>query len=95
MILVWIASKGLYSQAGTCLSAAACTTTVDAGERPLQAIYVAHVSDEIAQAGMIESCRPHFMLLQLVAAEDHQSLRVIVAQHDLDELSSRMIRFRR
>src|ERR1043165_7062771 len=26
--LVWMASKGLYSHAGTCLSAAACTTTV-------------------------------------------------------------------
>ena len=28
MIFVWIASNGLYSQAGTCFSAAACTTTV-------------------------------------------------------------------
>ncbi len=55
-------------------------------ERPLQPLDVPHVPDEIPHAGMIEARRPHFMLLQLVAAEHHQPLRVVVAQHDLDEL---------
>ena len=79
MILVWIASNGLYSQAGTCLSAAACTTTVTPGERPLQPLDIPHVSNEIPQAGMIESRCSHLMLLQLVPAEYHQPLRLVVA----------------
>src|SRR5580658_1727650 len=54
-----------------------------ARERPLQALYIPHISNEITQAGMIEARRSHFMLLQLVAAENRQSLRVVVAEHDL------------
>src|SRR5216684_6139181 len=57
-----------------------------ARERPLQPLHVAHVSNEIPHAGMIEARRSHLMLLQLVPAEDHQSLRLVIAQHDLHKL---------
>src|SRR5208282_5028407 len=57
-----------------------------ARERPLQALHVPNVSDEITQAGMIEAGRPHLMLLQLVAAENYQSVRLVIAQHDLHKL---------
>ena len=42
MMLVWIASNGLYSQAGTCLSAAACTTTVTPEKARSAAAHPAH-----------------------------------------------------
>ena len=35
---------------------------------------------------MIESRRPHIMLLEFVAAEDDELLRMVFAQHHLDEL---------
>ena len=56
------------------------------GKGALQALRIAHVADEVAQAGMIEARRPHIMLLQFVAAEDDELLRMVVAQHHLDEL---------
>src|SRR5580704_16196704 len=51
-MLVWIASKGLYSQ-----------------------------------AGVVQTRGAHVMLLQLVAAENDQSLGLALAQHNLDKLS--------
>ena len=58
------------------------------GQGALQALRVAHVPDEVAQAGMIEARRPHVMLLELVAAEDDELLRMVITQHHLGELLS-------
>jgi hypothetical protein len=80
-----MASKGLYSQAGTCFSAAACTTTVTPANARCRRRGITHVADKVAQAGVIEAAGAHVMLLQFVAAEDDQPLGVILAQHDLDE----------
>src|SRR6266851_5510265 len=55
-------------------------------QRALQPLHVPNVSNEIPQAGMIESRRSHLMLLQLIPAENDQPLRLIVAQHDLHKL---------
>ena len=57
IILVWMASNGLYSQAGTCFSAAACTTTVTPENARCKRCGIAHIADKVAQAGMIESRR--------------------------------------
>src|SRR5208282_3722381 len=57
-----------------------------ARESALQPLDVPHVSNEIPHAGMIEARRSHLMLLQLVPAENHQSSRLVVAQHDLHKL---------
>ncbi len=57
-----------------------------AGKRALQALCIAHVADEIAQAGMIESRRPHVVLFEFVAAEDDELLGMVLAQHHLDKL---------
>ena len=58
----------------------------DSGKGALQALRVAHIADEVAQAGMIEARRPHVVLLEFVAAEDDELLRMVVAQHQLHEL---------
>jgi hypothetical protein len=51
-----------------------------------QAIDIAHVPDEVAEAGVVEATGAHLMLLELVAAEDDQLLRAVIPKHDLDEL---------
>ena len=61
----------------------------DAGHRPLQSIDIPNIADEVAQAGMLESGFPHLVLFQLVAAENHQPARLVIAQHDVDELFSK------
>ena len=44
----------------------------DSRQSAPQPIHVAHIANEIAQAGMIESRGSHLMLLQLVAAENDE-----------------------
>ena len=58
---------------------------VHAVERPVHAFTVAHIADEIAQRRMIVAVHFHLVLLQLVAAEDDQLGRVVLAQHHLDK----------
>ena len=58
----------------------------DSSEGTLQTLRVAYVTDKISQAGMIKSPHPHVMLLELVAAEDDQLLRMVVAEHRLHKL---------
>ena len=52
----------------------------------MQALRIAHVADEITQAGMIESRRAHIVLFQFVAAEDDELLRMVFTQHHFDKL---------
>jgi hypothetical protein len=48
-----------------------------------EAFAVAHVADEIAQARVVESADLHFVLFQLVAAEDDDLLRLFLFKQDL------------
>ncbi len=87
---VLIASIGLYSQAGTCFSAAAWTTTSTPLNGALQPVAVAHVADEVAEwppVGVGET-GPHLVLLQLVAAEDDQLLGLLLPGKDFDEFAA-------
>ena len=84
-MLVLIASIGLYSQAGTCLSAAAWTTISTPCMARRRRSLVAHIADEVAQARVVEAADAHFMLFELVPAEDDQLGRMVLRQHDLDE----------
>ena len=54
-------------------------------EGALQPGRIAHVSDKIAQTGVVKAGSPHIVLLQFIAAENHQPLRMIFPQHDVDE----------
>jgi hypothetical protein len=54
-------------------------------EGATQADAVSNVSDEVAKRWMVEAGDPHFMLLQLITAEDNELLRVKFTQHDLGE----------
>ena len=54
-----------------------------------RAIRVAHIADEIAQARVVVSANLHFVLFQLVAAEDDDLLRAEVAQQDVQALGLR------
>ena len=56
------------------------------GKGALQALRVAHVPNEVAEAGMIEAPHPHIVLLELVTAEDDELLGMVVTQHHLHEL---------
>ena len=56
-----------------------------AREGTLQPRLVPNIADEIAQARMVETGRPHVVLLQFIATEDDKFLGVIVPQHDLDK----------
>ena len=56
-----------------------------AGKSAFQPLRISNISDEIAQAGMIETARPHVMLFQFVATEDDQFFGVVLAQHDFHE----------
>ena len=57
----------------------------DASERPFEPFRIAHVANEITQVGMVEAAGPHLMLLQFIAAQNHQFVRPVLAQHDLDK----------
>ena len=85
-MLVWIASNGIVLAGRNLLQRGRMHHHRDARKRTLQAAGIAHVADEIAQAGMVEAGGAHVMLLEFVAAENHQPLGVIFPQHDLDEL---------
>src|ERR1700758_4444971 len=63
-----------------------------AGQRALQPAQVTHITDEITQAGMIESRGPHVVLLEFVAAENDQPLGVILPQHHFDKLPAKRSR---
>src|ERR1035441_1994402 len=58
----------------------------DSRQRPLEAPLIAHISNEVAQALMIEPRGPHFVLLEFIAAENDQPLGAILPQHNFDEL---------
>lgn len=57
--------------------------TVHRADKPLA---VAHIADKIAQRGMVESLHAHFMLFQLVAAEDDDFPRLFFLEQGLREL---------
>src|SRR5580692_7534327 len=57
-----------------------------ARKSPLQTSLVAHISNEVAQAGMIQSGSAHVVLLQFIAAENHKLFRLVIPEHDLDKL---------
>jgi hypothetical protein len=40
---------------------------------------------KVPQARMVETGSLHFVLLQLVAAENHESFRLKLSQHDFNE----------
>jgi hypothetical protein len=63
---------------------------VDAIERPVEPVAVAHVADEVADAGVLRVGEhlPHVVLLELVAAEDDQLPRLMVPEHMLHELDA-------
>src|SRR5579859_53406 len=42
-----------------------------------QAVDITNVADKIAQAWIVKASLPHLVLLQLIAAEDDQALRVV------------------
>ena len=54
--LVLIHSIGLYSAAGTCFSAAACTTISMPAKSAVEALAVANVADEVAQRFAAKVC---------------------------------------
>jgi hypothetical protein len=49
---------------------------------------VAHIADEIAQRLVVESVHLHFVLFQLIAAEDDNLLRLFFRQQGLGEFLS-------
>ncbi len=55
------------------------------GKSALQTLRVAYISDEVAQAGMIEAGGAHIVLFEFVPAEDDELLGMIFTQHQLDE----------
>ena len=64
----------------------------NAGKGAFQAIDVTNVSNEIAEAGMVETGGAHLMLLEFIATEDDQPMGLVVAQHDLDKLFTKRAR---
>jgi hypothetical protein len=72
---------GLYSAAGTCLSAAAWMTI----PRAWPATGVAHVAEEIAHARRVEFLL-HFVLLELVARKDDQAPWLVARKYRAQEL---------
>jgi len=46
---------------------------------------IPYISDEVTQAGVIKPRSAHVVLLVLIPAENHQLLRAILPQHDLDK----------
>src|ERR1700722_4162315 len=77
--------KGVVLTSGNLLKGSGVYNYRYASQRALDSFYVSHIPNEITQTGMVKSRSSHLMLLQLVAAEHYQSLRLIVAQHDLDK----------
>src|ERR1022692_205236 len=61
---------------------------IDSHHGTPQAVQIAHVADEIAETGIVESTHPHFVLFQFVAAKDDQALRIVLAKEDLRALPS-------
>ena len=88
-------SIGLYSAAGTCFSAAAWMTIVDAAHRLHQAVPVAHVADEVAHAAGASNSCCHLVLLQLVARVDDEALRLVPLEQRRDDTACRTSRCRR
>ena len=80
MTFVWTASNGLYSQAGTCLSAAAWTMTSTPRSRRPQALAVADVADQVAHARVVVDRALQLVLLELVAAEDADRVRLVALE---------------
>jgi hypothetical protein len=77
---------GLCSQAGTCFRAGVDhRPPVHGSEEPLA---IPDVAYEKSQVGGLESGFAHFVLLQLIPAEDDDLLRLKVALQDLNELPS-------
>jgi hypothetical protein len=71
-----MASKGLYSAAGTCSSAAAWTTTSTV-ERARQPLPIPNVPDEEPQPRIGADLLLELVLLEFVAAEDdHTAARM-------------------
>jgi hypothetical protein len=56
--------------------------------RSLQPTDIANVSDEISKVRMVESIRPHLMLLRFIPREYHQFFGVMVSKHDFCEFSA-------
>ena len=55
----------------------------DPGKRALQTLRIAHITDEIAQRWVVESCRSHIVLFEFVPAKNDELFRVTFAQHHL------------
>ncbi len=51
-----------------------------------ESLPVAHIADEIAQAFVVEPAHLHFMLFQLVAAEDDDLLRLLLLEQNFCKL---------
>ena len=79
-MLVWTASNGLYSEAGTCFSAAAWTTTSTPRSRPFRRSTVADVAEQEAQPAVAVEAALHLRLLELVAAVDADRRRLVLGQ---------------
>jgi hypothetical protein len=52
-----------------------------------QTFPVSDVTDEIAEARIVEPCDPHFVLFELIAAEDDELRRPVVAQQNFYEFA--------
>jgi hypothetical protein len=64
----------------------------NARESPMQPRCVANIAQKITQAGVVEAGTAHVMLLQFIAAQNHQSSGMVLPQHDLDELPAKRTR---
>jgi hypothetical protein len=58
---------------------------VHAVHRAHQAFAVADIADEITQRGVVEPAHAHLVLLEFVAAEDDDLLRLVFLQHYFSE----------
>ena len=95
-MFVCTASNGLYSQTGTCLSAAAWTIMSTPRVARTRRVAVAHVADQVAQPVVVGEAALQVPLLELVAAEDPDRPRsVLLAEQALDEARAERSRSRR
>ena len=60
----------------------------NAGKGAPQPVSVPNIADKVPQPGIIEARRLHLMLFQLVAAENDQLARAVVAEHNFHKLLS-------
>src|SRR5262245_17056459 len=77
--------EGIVFARGNLLEGSRVHHDIDAVHGPGEPVAIPHVADEEAEGVVIEA-RHHLRLLELVAAEDDEALRMVLRQHDLHEL---------